>query len=80
MSELGLNGEEKKPLRIYLETPIEIHGIRIGHTKEGLEFLIEHWTNMPKKEKLSTADLQHLDRMITNFKQHLELYKSQEGK
>lgn len=67
---------EDSPLAIYLDTPIVIKGIKVSHTKEGLEFLLNHYVNMPRKEKLAQSDLQHMERLIANFKISLDLYES----
>lgn len=65
-------------MKIYLDEPVTIKGIRIGHTKEGLQFMIAQQTRLLKisPEKFSDKDRQHAERCIEQYKQHLELYNN----
>jgi hypothetical protein len=86
MSEL-LKSEAKKQLKIYLDEPIEIHGIKITHTQEGLEFLIQHYKHMLTMNPVnkvtgparSKQDSEHMLKLIENWTIHLELYKKKEA-
>lgn len=67
-------------MKIYLENPIEINGIKIGHTLEGLKYLINHYThtmNIATREQLNDTDRAHCAKMIENFKIHVQLYENQ---
>ena len=66
-------------MKIYLDEAIEIKGIRVGHTKEGLTYLIEHYEHILKistPQQLGDKERQHIAWMLTNYKQHIELYNS----
>lgn len=67
-------------MKIYLDEPITIKGIRVGHTKQGLEFMIAHQTKLLKMapEKFAEKDRQHAEKVIEQYKQHLELYQYQD--
>lgn len=70
-------------MKIYLDAPIELYGIRIGHTYNGLKYLIEHYTHTlalaVAQRKISEADKQHCEKMIDNFKLHVALYEKQKA-
>lgn len=70
-------------MKVYLEKPIELYGIRVGHTYEGLKYLIEHYTHTLEhavmQKKISDPDRQHCEKMIANFKQHVLLYEKQKA-
>jgi hypothetical protein len=74
------SGTNDKCSKIYRAEPITIKGIRIGHTKEGLQFMIDHQTKIltEHKAKLSINDQDHIAKQIINYRQHLELYRIQE--
>jgi hypothetical protein len=73
-------------MKIYLDNAIEINGIKIHHTKEGLVHQIAHYEKMltmnPVNWVIGKArkdeDTEYMKRLITNWKQHLELYRIQE--
>lgn len=64
---------------VYLPEPITLYGIRIGHTYEGLKHLIEHYTatlqHAVAQKKISDKDKIHCEKMIENFKLHVQLYE-----
>lgn len=65
-----------RPEVIYLTDPIEINGIKIGHTQDGLEYLIDHYKIL-LTHKQSQENKQYMELLITNWEQHLQLYKKQ---
>lgn len=67
-----------RPEKIYLDEPITLHGIKVGHTHAGLKYLIDHYTttmNNATDTQLTTDNRQHCQKMIDNMRIHLELYE-----
>jgi hypothetical protein len=64
-------------MTIYLDEPIHIAGIKVSHTREGLKFLIDHYTGMLSKrpEARTMQATEHMQSLITNWKLHIELYE-----
>ena len=66
-------------MKTYLDTPIELFGIKVGHTYNGLKQLVAHYTHtLPlavAQNKISEPDRQHCEKMIENFKVHIQLYE-----
>lgn len=70
----------ERPEKIYLDEPVELYGIRVGHTYQGLKYLVHHYTHVMQhatKAQLNDADRQHCQKMITNMQLHLQLYEKQ---
>ncbi len=68
-----------RPEKIYLEEMIEIKGIKVGHTKDGLKYMIDHNEQILKvatAKQLGDKERQHIALMVANYKQHLELYNT----
>lgn len=67
-----------RPKEVYLENIIEIDGHKVGHTKEGLEYLIEHYkyllTINTKTRPVNITE--HMSDLIKKWELHLELYKN----
>lgn len=69
-----------RPERIYLDEMITIDSIKIGHTLEGLKYLIDHYThimNNATKTQMDDKARQHFQVMITDMQLHLHLYEKQ---
>lgn len=69
-------------MKIYLENQIELFGEKVGHTYEGLKYLIDHYTqvmNIATPQQLNDNDRQHCQRMIEKFKLHVALYEKQKA-
>lgn len=67
-----------RPEKVYLESPIEIDGTRIGHTYEGLKYLIDHYTltmNNATPQQLNIDNRQHCATMIENLRLRVALYE-----
>ena len=67
----------ERPAIVYLDTPIVLHGIKVSHSKQGLEYLIEHYTHMlhhATPQQMNDAARQHCQKVIDNMNIHLELY------
>jgi hypothetical protein len=66
-------------MKTYLDTPIELFGIKVGHTYDGLKELITHYTHVLQiavaQNKISETDRQHCEKMIKNFRVHIQLYE-----
>ena len=66
-------------MKTYLDTPIVLFGIKVGHSYDGLKELVAHYTHVlpmaVAQKKISDNDRQHCERMIENFKQHIQLYE-----
>jgi hypothetical protein len=74
-----IGANETGQFKVYLDEPIVIKGIKIGHTKEGLKYLIEHNEHILKiatAKQLGDTERQHIQLLIVNYKQHLALYNS----
>lgn len=67
-----------RPKEIYLENQIIVDDQKIGHTKEGLEYLIEHYKYLLTTGiSTRTQDIkQHMEATIKKMELHLELYKN----
>lgn len=69
----------KRPAKIYLDEKIKINGIEVGHTYEGLKYLIHHYEHL-----LTIATAQQMNdkartdcaKLIENLKIHKELYET----
>lgn len=69
-------------MKIYLDEPIVIDLEKIGHTYEGLKYLIDHYTqvmNIATPQQLNDNDRQHCERMIEKMKLHVALYEKQKA-
>lgn len=65
-------------MRTYLEEPIYLYGIRIGHTYDGTIELIAHYTNcldIATPQQMDDQARQHCKIVIENLKQHKALYE-----
>jgi hypothetical protein len=86
MSEL-IHTEPKALPQIYLAIPVELFGVKVTHTREGLEYLIEHYTKMLTMNPVNVSvgkarsqkDEDYMKSLITNWTWHLELYKKEEA-
>jgi hypothetical protein len=82
-----MKSEQEENLKIYLDTPVMINGVRIGHTQDGLIYLIQHYEHMLTMNPVnrvtgparSDKDTEYMRTMIANLKWHLELYKKEEA-
>lgn len=69
-------------MKIYLDEPITLFGIKVGHTEQGLKVLIDHYEEMLARANIRTElmgekERQHCKWLIDNLKQHLQLYERQ---
>ncbi len=69
-------------MKIYLEEPITIDGIKVHHTEEGINHLLEHYELMleianVRKYKIDDKGRNHISWLIDNFKIHKQLYENQ---
>ncbi len=68
----------KRPEIIYLQESIIIEGVEIGHTKEGLQYLIDHYTKVlsvhVNENVRSKETSTHMESLIENWKRQLHLY------
>jgi hypothetical protein len=65
-------------MKIYLDEPITLYGIRVGHTYEGLKYLIDHYEHMlsiARPNQMDDKARAHCQWLIENLKQHLQLYE-----
>lgn len=65
-----------RPKVVYLTTPIEIEKIKIGHTYDGLKYLIEHYTKcmeVSTGQQMNAEARQQCSLTIENLKQRVEL-------
>lgn len=65
-------------MKIYLDEPVTLYGIKVGHTYEGLKYLIKHYEHILKistPAQLGDKERQHIAWLIDNYKQHIELYE-----
>jgi hypothetical protein len=66
--------------KIYLDEPIIIKGIKIHHTQHGLQHLIDHYTHLlqnPPSDKVRSKEVTaHMQLLVENWKQHLQLMKT----
>lgn len=67
-----------RPKEIYLENQIQVGSEKIGHTKEGLEYMIDHYKHLLTTgiDKRPQDIKQHMEMLINKWEFHLELYKS----
>lgn len=69
-------------MKVYLDEPIEINGYKIGHTKEGIKYLIDHYEHILKiatPAQLGEKERQHIQfTLLVNLKIHLQQYESYE--
>jgi len=72
-----------RPDRVYLQEPIELAGIIVQHTYEGLLYMIDHYTQvlaMPLSEQqLKYEHRQYIQKLIDNYNIHLQLYEHDRG-
>jgi hypothetical protein len=66
-----------RPEKVYLEESIFIKDEEIGHTKEGLVYLIDHYETIltiSSAKQLSDPHREHIKFMIKKYQRHIELY------
>jgi len=66
-----------RPEKIYLDSPIEVDGTKIGHTYEGLKYLIHHYTvsmNNATPQQLNDSNRQYCTMLIANLELRVALY------
>lgn len=67
-----------RPEKIYLEDTIVVEGEEIGHTREGLIYLIDHYETILKistRTQLSDVHRQHIEEnILKKYRKHLDLY------
>lgn len=73
------------PEVVYLKTHIFIKGVEIGHTEQGLRWLIWHYKKVVKQHVgkslpltgpiRTDEDQKYMERMINNLEWHLQLYE-----
>lgn len=69
-----------RPDNIYLDSPIEIKGIKIGYTHLGAVFMLEHYEQMLAQstpQQLQEKDRQHLIIVIRKLQECIQLYENQ---
>lgn len=62
----------------YLEQPIYLYGIRVGHTYQGTIDLIGHYTHcmsIATPQQMNNEARQHCALLIENLKEHKALYE-----
>lgn len=72
--------EVQEVTKIYLDEPIELYGIKVGHTHKGLIHLIDHYTKVLTTTTEKTIDnptRNHFKIMIERLNIHLQLYEKQ---
>lgn len=70
-------------MKIYLDEKIKINGVDIGHTYEGLKYLIDHYEHILKistPQQMDDQARQHCTKVIENLKIRKTLYESQNPK
>jgi hypothetical protein len=66
-----------RPENIYLTDPVLIAGIKVGHTEQGLRYLIDHYRCLLKLEyKRTPEEIAHMEFLIKNWEIHLKLYEN----
>lgn len=65
-------------MKIYLDEPIEIRGIKIGLTLEGLKYRVQQYQKIlttARGDQLTDKERAHLKFLINNYNQHILLYE-----
>ena len=67
-----------RPKEIYLENQIQVGEEKVGHTVEGLHYMIDHYKHvLTTGVSTRSSDMrQHMESMIKKWELHLELYKN----
>jgi hypothetical protein len=67
-------------MKVYLEDPVELYGIEVRHTYDGLIFLIDHYSHIranARPEQMDMKARQHCTWLIENLTVHKALYEKQ---
>ena len=67
-----------RPLKIYLDNPIEIEGVKIGLTVQGLHYMRDHYEGILTRalnEQLGDNERKHLRKIIDDYTFHIALYE-----
>lgn len=70
----------ERPEKIYLTQPIKVLGIEVKHTEEGLRYLVDHFSHclaISTAKQISKPDREHAQKIITQYKQHIDLYEQE---
>ena len=63
---------------VYLDEPIFIEGVKIGHTYEGLKHLVEHYSRcmeIATPQQMNDKARAHCQSLITDYQLHIKLYE-----
>lgn len=71
--------EPKRPAKIYLDQKLKINGIEVGHTYEGVIYLIHHYEHLltiATPQQMNDKARTDCAKLIENLKIHKELYET----
>ncbi len=68
-----------RPEMVYLTEPIELGGVKIHHSYDGLAYLIDHYQHIlsfpVNEQKIKSEHRQHIENLIKNYTFHRQLYE-----
>lgn len=68
-----------RPEIVYLTEPIELSGVKIHHSYDGLAYLIDHYQHIlsfpVNEQKIKGEHRQHIETLIKTYNFHRQLYE-----